>query len=50
MATRVCAICGEEKNVSGGKICENDHFICKKDLADGWLTKSRCPLDKTDLR
>lgn len=29
MATRICAKCGKEHDVQGGKICEKGHFICK---------------------
>jgi len=37
---RVCANCGKKKSVYGGKICENDHFICK----DCAKYKSKCPV------
>lgn len=28
MPKRRCDACGKEKDVSGGKTCENGHFIC----------------------
>ena len=28
MAKRVCDNCGENKETSGGKTCENGHFLC----------------------
>jgi NMD protein affecting ribosome stability and mRNA decay len=29
MSKRICDVCGKEKDVAGGKTCENGHFICK---------------------
>lgn len=46
MAKRVCANCGKEKEVSGGKICEKDHFICSS-CASG---RTQCPVDKTKMK
>jgi hypothetical protein len=37
MAERECAVNGKKKSISGGKICEKNHFICK-DRAWGKLT------------
>lgn len=56
MAKRRCASCGLERDVYGGKICDNGHFICKAcipraglgDLISGY--KPKCPLDGTALR
>lgn len=48
MSKRVCAECGEEKDVSGGKVCVNSHFICKgcimKDVGIFSGAKQNCPL------
>jgi len=55
MAKRVCANCGSEKDVAGGKTCENGHFICKDCVWDGTGHgffgdgKKYCPLDKKRL-
>lgn len=40
MSKRKCAKCGEEKEVKGGKICVNDHFICQQHASG----RSTCPL------
>ncbi len=54
MPKRTCAACGKEKDVEGGKTCENGHFICKEDiwknagLLSGPL--KTCPLDKKPLK
>jgi hypothetical protein len=40
MAKRICAHCGKEKDVYGGKVCANDHFICK----GCGQYRSSCPL------
>ena len=29
MPKKICSICGKEKDIFGGKECENDHFTCK---------------------
>jgi hypothetical protein len=29
MAERTCDACGKKKDVHGGKVCSNGHFICK---------------------
>jgi len=36
MSKRICAKCGKEKEIKGGKICENDHFICKDCSYETW--------------
>ena len=53
MAKRICATCGREKDVEGGKICETGHFVCK---ACVWSTagifsseRKQCPLCKKRL-
>lgn len=28
MPRRVCDACGKEKEVRGGKVCANGHFVC----------------------
>ena len=53
MAKRVCAVCGKDKNVEGGKTCENEHFVCKDSVYDGVIfisQRAHCPLDKKPLR
>jgi len=53
---RRCDKCGKEKEVSGGKTCENGHFICREDVwagtFSGLLGDSRkaCPLCGKTLR
>lgn len=46
MAKRECDCCGHEKDVWGGKVCENGHFICSS-CAYG---RSTCPLCGKRLR
>ena len=41
MAKRVCAKCGKEKEVRGGKICVKEHFSCQS-CASGRSTCSLC--------
>lgn len=52
MAKRICDSCGKEKDVSGGKTCENSHFICSSCIYGGFFgsTKSSCPLCRKPLR
>ena len=53
MAKRVCDVDGKEKDVSGGKTCENGHFICKDHVYSGVIfisEKAYCPLCKKPLR
>lgn len=38
--TRVCSACGKDKDVSGGKICEKGHFVCKSCAYD----RRYCPI------
>jgi hypothetical protein len=45
MAKRLCSVCGEEKDMAGGKICERGHFICRQCQR----SLSKCPLDGTRL-
>jgi NMD protein affecting ribosome stability and mRNA decay len=54
MSKRVCDVCGKEKDVAGGKTCENGHFICKDCY---WKTagilsgpSNYCPICKKPLR
>jgi len=46
MPKRKCAVCGKEKSVEWGKICQNDHFICRECvwISPGLLGVKRCPL------
>lgn len=46
MLMRVCAACGETKDLRGGKICEKGHFICSS--CQRRVTK--CPIDAAKLR
>ena len=52
MAKRRCANCGKEKDVRGGKICPNDHFICASCVYGGLFgpTLTSCPLCGKPLR
>jgi hypothetical protein len=45
MAERKCDICGENKDVYGGKICQNGHFTCKSCY---WTTY--CKICHTELK
>lgn len=51
---RVCDACGKEKEIEGGKTCENGHFICS---SDKWMEKvigrdlrKKCPICDSPLR
>lgn len=46
MAERECAVNGKKKDITGGKICEDGHFICK-DHAYG---RKHCPLCRELLK
>lgn len=52
MAERICDNCGKKKPVSGGKTCENGHFICQSCVVGGMFDsiKKQCPIDKKPLR
>ena len=52
MAERTCDVGGEKADVSGGKTCENSHFVCRRHLGGGILSgpASTCPLCKKPLR
>lgn len=52
MARRVCANCGQEKDVSGGRVCPKDHFICSSCVYGGFFgpTRESCPLCHERLR
>jgi len=57
MAKRKCASCGESKEVRGGKVCENDHFVCSECVHGSGVvqvllgpSRSSCPLCSTKLR
>jgi len=52
MAKRVCGECGRDKDVSGGKVCEKGHFICKECVYRGVFLiseKGHCPIYKKPL-
>ncbi len=48
MATRQCVNCGKEKELKGGKVCENGHFVCYG-CNSGIMGKKSCPLDGKKL-
>lgn len=51
MGRRVCDNCGKEKEVSGGKVCTNGHFICWSCAVGGFGPSLRtCPLCGEPLR
>jgi len=54
MSTRICDKCGKSKDISGGKTCENGHFICKSCVweTSGFLSGPResCPLCHKKLK
>jgi len=53
MARRICDTCGKEQDVSGGKVCEKGHFICKHCVYGGVIfisEKEQCPICKKPLR
>ena len=49
---RRCDKCGEDKEVRGGKTCENGHFICSSCVYGGFFssTLKSCPLCEKPLR
>ncbi len=52
MPKRICDSCGKEKELRGGKTCENSHFVCSDCVYGGFFgpTKSVCPLCRKTLR
>jgi len=52
MPKRKCDVCGKEKEVRGGKVCSNGHFICAGCVYGGILgpTRTSCPLCGKPLR
>ena len=50
---RICDSCGKEKDIMGGKTCQEGHFICKTCVSlsvrvvDALIfgSKPTCPLD-----
>jgi len=47
MPKRKCDACGKEKDVRGGKTCENGHFICQSCIGGFGLfgsPRKTCPL------
>ena len=56
MPKRICDACGKEKDVKGGKVCPNGHFICKDCVWSGPLPgllsgpRKICPLCEKALR
>lgn len=52
---RNCDICGEHKEVHGGKTCSTGHFICKGCVTTrygvwGNDTKKKCPICDKELK
>jgi hypothetical protein len=53
MSKRTCVVDGKEKDVSGGKVCDKGHFVCKDHVYSGVIfisEKAHCPLCKRPLR
>lgn len=53
MPRRKCDACGKEKDISGGKTCENGHFICSECAGTRsiWFgERHTCPLCHKPLR
>ena len=55
MAKRVCDGCGKERDLQGGRTCEQGHFICKECVWKGSnlftsMEKKQCPFCKSPLR
>lgn len=55
MPKRICDSCGKEKDVKGGKTCENGHFICKDCVWSepallGSKERKTCPICGKPLR
>jgi hypothetical protein len=56
MPRRTCDSCGKTVDVSGGKVCENGHFICQTDVWSGTGGglfgdgRKSCPLCQKPLR
>ena len=52
MSKRYCDSCGKEKELKGGKTCENGHFICADCVYGGFFgsTKTTCPLCQKPLK
>jgi len=56
MPRRMCDSCGKERDVSGGRTCENGHFICKECVYPSGFSalisgpRNQCPLCKKYLR
>jgi len=51
---RSCDSCGKEKELKGGKVCSNGHFICKDCVWKGsglfGGARKTCPLCEKPLR
>lgn len=52
MPKRTCDPCGKEKDVRGGKVCSNGHFICASCVCGGFFDSPRttCPLCQKPLK
>lgn len=54
MAQRRCDKCSQERDLSGGKVCDRSHFFCRHcfNNSAGLLFGpwERCPYDQTKLR
>jgi hypothetical protein len=52
-AQRTCDVCGETKDLHGGKTCEKGHFVCKTCVGSSGMfssAKTKCPIDDTKLK
>ena len=45
-ATKICDVCGKEKEVKGGRTCEKGHFICRSHVGVGIFSDGikQCPI------
>ncbi len=55
MARRICDICGKDKDVQGGKVCEKGHFVCSQCVHGSGLqllgpSRTACPICGKKLR
>jgi hypothetical protein len=51
-AKRMCAKCGRERDIQGGKVCEKGHFVCKECVKPSGFFASelkKCPLCQTKI-
>lgn len=49
MIKRTCDNCGQMKNTSGAKVCDNGHIICKSCNRDMFGAR-KCPICRGKLK